>query len=148
MTSVGRECQQQGLTDRLRPIAFRVPLALDTDDLVQPLEAQGAGPLDSDIRVPTFAGDAFISSQARALLENLATSRGNLAERRTLGTTGVEAWLERFISFVASGFFACASRARPRCLIDSGSKSWMRPASRSFHPNSTMCRKLSSESGF
>jgi Fic/DOC family len=60
--------------------------------------AQGAGPLDSDIRVPTFAGDAFISSQARALLENLTASRGDPAERRTLGIQGVETWLERFIS--------------------------------------------------
>lgn len=65
--------------------------------------AQGAGPLDSDIRVPTFAGDAFISSQARALLENLTASRGDPAERRTLGTAGVEAWLERFISRDVSG---------------------------------------------
>jgi len=60
--------------------------------------AQGPGPLDSDIRIPTFAGDAFISSQARALLENLTLSRGDPAERRTLGATGVEAWLDRFIS--------------------------------------------------
>lgn len=58
---------------------------------------QGAGPLDSDIRIPTFAGDAFVSSQARALLENLTASRGAPAERRTLGRQGVEAWLERFI---------------------------------------------------
>jgi len=60
--------------------------------------AQGPGPLDSDIRIPTFGGDAFISSQARALLENLTASRGDPAERRTLGATGVEAWLDLFIS--------------------------------------------------
>jgi Fic/DOC family len=60
--------------------------------------APGPGPLGSDIRIPTFGGDAFISSQARALLENLTSSRGDPAERRTLGTKGVEAWLDRFIS--------------------------------------------------
>jgi hypothetical protein len=60
--------------------------------------AQGPGALDSDIRVPTFGGDAFISSQARALLENLTASRGDPAERRTLGAKGVEAWLDLFIS--------------------------------------------------
>jgi Fic/DOC family len=59
---------------------------------------KGAGPLDSDIRIPTFAGDAFISSQARALLENLTSSRGVPTERRTLGTEGVEDWLARFVS--------------------------------------------------
>ena len=59
---------------------------------------QGPGPLDSDIKVPTFLGDAFISSQARALLENLAASRGDPAERRTLGKEEVEAWLDRFIT--------------------------------------------------
>jgi hypothetical protein len=64
---------------------------------------KGAGPLDSDIRVPTFAGDAFISSQARALLENLTSSRGAAAERRTLGTEGVEDWLARFVSRDISG---------------------------------------------
>jgi len=65
--------------------------------------AQGVGPLDSDIRIPTFGGDAFISSQARALLENLTASRGNAAERRTLGAKGVEAWLARFINRDVSG---------------------------------------------
>jgi hypothetical protein len=64
---------------------------------------KGVGPLDSDIRIPTFAGDAFISSQARALLENLTSSRGNPAERRTLGAQGVEDWLARFISRDVSG---------------------------------------------
>jgi hypothetical protein len=59
---------------------------------------QGVGPLDSDIRIPTFTGDAFISSQARALLENLISSRGDPADRRTLGSDGVEAWLARFVS--------------------------------------------------
>jgi len=59
---------------------------------------KGIGPLDSDIRIPTFTGDAFISSQARALLENLTSSRGNRAERRSLGTEGVEGWLARFVS--------------------------------------------------
>lgn len=65
--------------------------------------AKGVGPLDSDIRVPTFGGDTYISSQARALLENLTVSRGDLAERRTLGAEGVEAWLARFISRDISG---------------------------------------------
>lgn len=59
---------------------------------------KGVGPLDSDILIPTFTGDAFISSQARALLENLTSSRGDPAERRTLGSAGVEAWLARFVS--------------------------------------------------
>ncbi len=64
---------------------------------------EGPGPLDSDIRIPTFAGDAFISSQARALLENLTSSRGDPARRRTLGTAGVQDWLARFISRDISG---------------------------------------------
>jgi hypothetical protein len=64
---------------------------------------QGPGPLESDIRIPTFAGDAYISSQARALLENLTASRGDASERRTIGVAGVEAWLERFISRDVSG---------------------------------------------
>ncbi len=58
----------------------------------------GVGPLKSDIRVPTLSGDVYISSQARALLENLGESRGDAAQRRTLGPNGVEAWLDRFIS--------------------------------------------------
>jgi hypothetical protein len=65
--------------------------------------AKGVGPLDSDIRIPTFTGDAFISGQARALLENLTSSRGNPAERRTIGAEGVEDWLARFISRDISG---------------------------------------------
>jgi len=65
--------------------------------------AKGVGPLDSDIRIPTFAGNAFVSSQARALLENLTYSRGNPTERRTLGAEGVENWLARFISRDVSG---------------------------------------------
>ena len=64
---------------------------------------KGVGPLDTDIRVPTFTGDAFISSQARALLENLTSSRGDTAERRSLGAEKVEAWLARFISRDISG---------------------------------------------
>jgi hypothetical protein len=64
---------------------------------------KGAGPLESDIRIPTFAGDAFISSQARALLENMTSSRGDSAERRTLGVEGVEGWLARFVSRDISG---------------------------------------------
>jgi hypothetical protein len=60
--------------------------------------AIGAGPLESDIRVPTLSGDVYIASQARALIENLSGSRGDAAERRTVGTEGVEAWLDRFIS--------------------------------------------------
>lgn len=59
---------------------------------------QGPGPLDSDTRIPTFVGDAYVSSQARALLENLSVSRGDPSERRTLGKEAVEAWLDRFIS--------------------------------------------------
>lgn len=65
--------------------------------------AQGPGALDSDIRIPTFGGEAFISSQARALLENLTPSRGDPEERRTLGAKGVEEWLDRFISIDVSG---------------------------------------------
>jgi hypothetical protein len=65
--------------------------------------AQGTGPLDSDIRIPTFGGDTFISSQARALLENLTPSRGNPEERRTIGAQGVEDWLARFVSRDISG---------------------------------------------
>lgn len=60
--------------------------------------AEGVGPLDSDIRIPTFGGDAFISSQPRALLENLIPSRGKPSERRALGAEGVEEWLDRYIS--------------------------------------------------
>jgi Fic/DOC family len=56
----------------------------------------GSAPLDSDIKIPTFAGDAFVSSQARAVLENLQPSRGDAAERRTLGAARVEQWLDRF----------------------------------------------------
>ena len=59
---------------------------------------EGPGPLDSDIRIPTFGGDAFVSSQARALLENLSSSRGDPAEKRTLGTSAVEEWLDRYIA--------------------------------------------------
>jgi hypothetical protein len=59
---------------------------------------KGSGPLGSDIKIPTFAGDAFVSSQARALLENLQPSRGDAAERRALGAAQVEQWLDRFIA--------------------------------------------------
>jgi hypothetical protein len=65
--------------------------------------AKGPGPLGSDIKIPTLAGEAFISSQARALLENLTASRGDPAERRTLGAEGVETWLDTFISRDISG---------------------------------------------
>jgi hypothetical protein len=65
--------------------------------------AKGPGPLDSDIKIPTFGGNAFISSQARALLENLTASRGDPAERRTLGPEGVEAWLDTLLSRDVSG---------------------------------------------
>jgi len=57
----------------------------------------GPGPFGSDIRIPTFGGDAFVSSQARALLENLSSSRGDPAQKRTLGTAAVEEWLDRYI---------------------------------------------------
>jgi hypothetical protein len=60
--------------------------------------AQGPGPLESDIRIPTLHGDAWVSSQPRALLENLSQSRGSPADRRTLGAAAVEEWLDRFIS--------------------------------------------------
>jgi hypothetical protein len=65
--------------------------------------SQGPAPLDSDIRIPTFAGDTFVSSQARALLENLQPSRGDAAERRTLGAADLERWLDRFIARHAVG---------------------------------------------
>jgi hypothetical protein len=58
---------------------------------------EGPAPLASDIRIPTFGGDAFVSSQARALLENLSSSRGDPAEKRTVGSTAVEEWLDRYI---------------------------------------------------
>jgi hypothetical protein len=60
--------------------------------------AQGPGPLESDVRIPTFHGDAWVSSQPRALLENLSPSRGDSADKRTLGPVAVEEWLDRFIS--------------------------------------------------
>jgi len=60
--------------------------------------AEGKGPLDSDTRIPTFHGHAYVSSQARALLENLVPSRGDPAEKRTWGPRGVEEWLDRFIA--------------------------------------------------
>lgn len=59
--------------------------------------AEGPGAFSSDIRIPTFGGDTFVSSQARALLENLTSSRGDPAEKRTLGAIAVEEWLDRFI---------------------------------------------------
>jgi hypothetical protein len=65
--------------------------------------AQGQGPLDSDIRIPTFHGFAFVSSQVRALLENLSPSRGHPADKRTLGAAEVEEWLDRFISRDVNG---------------------------------------------
>jgi hypothetical protein len=34
--------------------------------------AQGPGPLESDIRIPTLHGEAWVSSQPRSLLENLS----------------------------------------------------------------------------
>lgn len=61
--------------------------------------AKGPGPLPTDIRIPTLVGDTFCSSQPRALLENLARSRGpDPDERRTIGPAGVETWLDRFLS--------------------------------------------------
>ena len=60
--------------------------------------AAGPGALDSDLSIPTFHGKAYVSSQARALLENLSHSRGEPAERRALGAEAVEAWLDRYIS--------------------------------------------------
>lgn len=59
---------------------------------------RGHGPLDTDTRIPTFVGDAHVSSQARALLENLSPSRGDPVERRSSGKEAVEVWLDRFIS--------------------------------------------------
>jgi len=58
---------------------------------------QGPSPLESDIRIPTLHGVIHISSQARALLENLSPSRGDPADKRTLGAAFVEEWLDRFI---------------------------------------------------
>jgi hypothetical protein len=52
--------------------------------------AQGPGPLDSDIRIPTFGGDAFISSQPRALLENLSASRGRRGVARSLHQSRIQ----------------------------------------------------------
>lgn len=40
----------------------------------------------------------------------------------------MDANFERPLGYLVAGFFfVCASRARPSCLLDSGSKSWMRP---------------------
>jgi len=63
----------------------------------------GPGPLETDIRIPTLAGPIHVASQARALLENLVESRGDPAERRTLGAEAVEEWLDRFIARDVSG---------------------------------------------
>jgi hypothetical protein len=60
--------------------------------------AKGPGPLQSDVRIPHRHADIYISGQARALLENLQFSRGEPAERRTLGVEFVEQWLDRFIA--------------------------------------------------
>jgi fido (protein-threonine AMPylation protein) len=59
---------------------------------------KGPGPLPSDVRIPHRHGDVYVSGQARCLLENLQPSRGELAERRTLGVEFVERWLDRFIT--------------------------------------------------
>jgi fido (protein-threonine AMPylation protein) len=59
--------------------------------------AKGPGPLPSDVRIPYRHGDVYISGQARSLLENLQFSRGELAERRTLGVEFIEQWLDRFL---------------------------------------------------
>jgi hypothetical protein len=58
--------------------------------------------------VPHLAGHApeicgITPAQARALLENLTSSRGDSAERRTLGAEGVEDWLARFVRRDISG---------------------------------------------
>lgn len=60
---------------------------------------QGPGPLADDVRIPTARGDVHRSSDARALLENLQSSRArDPNRRRTLGAEGVERWLERLLS--------------------------------------------------
>jgi hypothetical protein len=67
---------------------------------------KGASARPSDISIPTATGTAYRSSDARALLENLQTSRGANAgtqanapeRRRTIGKAGVEQWLERLLS--------------------------------------------------
>jgi hypothetical protein len=58
---------------------------------------KGPAAQPSDIRIPTRFGDAHVSSQARALLENLTTSSGDPNERRALGQESIETWLDRFI---------------------------------------------------
>jgi hypothetical protein len=59
--------------------------------------AKGAEAQPNDIRIPTKFGDAHVSSQARALLENLAASSGDPEERRSMGQEAIESWLDRFI---------------------------------------------------
>jgi hypothetical protein len=65
---------------------------------------EGPGPLESDTHLPTLHGDIHISSQARALLENLTRSHGSdPAERRTLGVEGVERRVDQIMSRSAQG---------------------------------------------
>jgi hypothetical protein len=59
---------------------------------------KGPGALQTDVRIPHRHADIYISGQPRSLLENLQLSRGDLAERRTLGAEFVEQWLDRFIT--------------------------------------------------
>ncbi len=59
---------------------------------------RGAGPLPDDIRLDTSLGPTWRASEPRALLENLSTSRGAPAARRTLGQGAVEARLERILA--------------------------------------------------
>jgi hypothetical protein len=61
--------------------------------------ARGAGPLASDIRIPTSTGATHRASDARALLENLLPSNSRKpTQSRTVGTEGVEQWLERLLA--------------------------------------------------
>jgi len=69
---------------------------------------KGAGPLDSDIRVPTFGGDAYISSQARALLENLTASRGDSASNTTGSCLGCHEPAAKF-DYICKRNHGCAS---------------------------------------
>jgi len=59
---------------------------------------KGPGPQVDDIRLPTASGPVWRASECRALLENLAPSRGVTTSRRTLGAPVVEARLERLLA--------------------------------------------------
>jgi hypothetical protein len=71
---------------------------------------RGPGPQPDDMPMP---GGSRISSQARALLDNLAPSRASSRIRRTLEPVEVEEWIDRLVrSQGADGVNALRDRAR------------------------------------